>query len=326
MNGRNRDRGVAENGERLIAGQAAAWLVRMAEKQLPVPERKRFEHWLAEDPAHRAAFDAAAAAWDDLGLLRDDPGPLRAKPSPTRRLAWKAAAALAACLLLAVGLGGYWFGDPVLLVLADYRTAPGELRTVGLPDGSVLEMAPDSAVALHFDDRERRLELLDGTVYVTAVPRETAGDRAFVIAAANGMATALGTRFAVARAADTVTVTVSEHQVAVDVGASRVTLDPGQAVRYDQAGRLTPVYPVDIDRAIAWRAGLLVFDRQPLGEVVATLNRYGRQRIVIADGALAARTVSGVFRAGDTDAALASIAQELRIGILALPPFATLLF
>lgn len=317
-------------GERAGAAseQAAAWLVRMAERPLPEPERHRFETWLAADPAHRAAFEDARNTWEALALLRAEAGPLREPVPMPHRPVRRITAALAATLLLALGGTAFWHGDPWLLVVADERTAPAEMRVVTLPDGSVLDLGPDSAIALHFDERQRRVTLLRGTVHVAAVPREAAGGRPFAVEAANGTATALGTRFAVERTADAVTVAVAEHRVGVTVagGVARAELDAGQGVRYDRTGRLGPVAAMDADRMTAWRNGLLVFDRQPLAVVVEELNRYRRGRIVVADAALARRTVSGVFRTAEADDALASITRELGIRSLSIPPFATLLY
>ncbi len=68
----------------------------------------------------------------------------------------------------------------------------------------------------------------------------------------------------------------------------------------------------------SWRRGLLVFDEQPLGEVVARLNRYRPGHLLVAPGALAQRRVSGVFRVADLEASLQSISDELGVRSLGL--------
>ncbi len=121
------------------------------------------------------------------------------------------------------------------------------------------------------------------------------------------------------------TVTVTEHQVAVAASGAVAVLSPGQSVHYAGNG-LGETLAADIRRATAWRDGRLIFDRVPLAEVVAELNRYRRGRVVIAGPDLAARTVSGVFDTARLDGALASIARELGVRERSVPPFLTVLY
>lgn len=323
-----------------IEDAAAAWVIRLGGPPLAPAERRALDDWLAARADHRAAFDRARAAWAELAGLAAAPGSLAADVVPAaaprgprrpRRRPWAPAGALAATLVLAIGLGAVWFGDPVTALVADHRTAPAEIRTVRLPDGSQVALGPASAVDLRFDDRERRVALLAGVVHVTVRPIDGGESRPFLVEAAGGTVRALGTRFVVDRAADDVAVTVTEHQVEVAVAtpagpADTAIVSSGQSVRYGRRGGLGAVEAGSPDHATAWVRGRLVFDRAPLAEVVAVLNRYRHGRIVVADAALADRRVSGVFDAERLDEALASIARELGADIAAVPPFVTLLY
>ncbi len=322
---------------------AAEWVARMGAAPLTDTEQRDLDHWLVQDVSHKAAFDEAQSAWRLMGQLRAAPGALAndivpADPrsntviTPARRHArtrgWAQAAAIAACLLLVVGGARFWLGDPMILLTADQYTAPGQHHAVTLADGTIVDLGPASAIKLHFSGTERRVELLSGIAYFTVAPVKGAEHRPFVVEAADGTAQALGTQFMVDRLPDAVDVTVTEHRVAVTRAGpepSRVVVSSGQTVRYSKAG-LGPVRTIDVALATAWQQGKLIFDHQPLGDVVAELNRYRRGRIVITDPALASRTVSGVFDTADPDAALATIARELHIRTASLPPLVTLLY
>ena len=325
---------------------AAAWAARLGGDRLSDAERQELDHWLGQHPAHAAAFDEAQTAWRKMSDLRMAPGALAgdivapsgpvgvAALAPRQRRrgrrAWLQVAALAACLLVAIGLGRVWLGDPLILLMADHRTAPGEQERVSLSDGSRVELGPASAIALHFTDDERRVELLSGRAYFVAAPMDADESRPFVVEAAKGTARALGTAFMVNRLAETVDVVVVEHDVEVSLtgwgrGPQAVVLSPGRAVRYADAG-IGETRGVNLDRATAWRRGRLIFDRRPLGEVVAELNRYRRGRIVIVDPSLASRQVSGVFDMAKPEAALATITRDLRVDAASLPPLVTLLY
>ncbi len=330
-----------------IESEAIEWLTMQAAGPLDPADALVFESWLRRGPRHRAAYENMRRTWDALAVLQQEPGDLlrhtadfhenglHGKPrlasasasasasvSPTRR--WLAPAfAIAACLLLLIGLTTFWTGNPVIALVADHCTAPGEIRRITLPDGSRLDLGPASAVRLHFSTVERRVELLGGSAYFSTVPAAAAADRPFIVDTGRLSARALGTQFLVERLADSDSVAVVEHSVAVtrSDGDHRMTvLSSGQALRYRRDRRSEPaMVNVDPLEIAPWRGGNLVFHQVPLRDVVAELNRYRRSRILLANDHLSARVVSGVFRIGDPDGALKVIAQELGLQVVTLP-------
>lgn len=332
---------------------AALWVARLGEGPLDADAHRSLERWLAEDPSHAAAFAEAQAAWGLMtevaripGAFVDDlpkpspPRPVPARPAPQSRATqswatqswavhWRALAALAAGLVVLVAGTVVWNGDFLPMVLADHRTAPGERRTVTLADGSIVELGPHSAIALKFDDRERRVDLLQGLAYFVAAPRQGGESRPFIVHAGSGSARAVGTQFEVHRFSDAVEVIVAEHDVAVaaatvDGPTAEVVLSPGQSVRYADAG-IGLVHAANLEHALAWRRDRLIFDRVPLGQVVDELNLYRHGRIVIGTSELARRRVSGVFDMTDPDVALRIIARELGVRTISAP-LVTLLY
>ena len=57
----------------------------------------------------------------------------------------------------------------------------------------------------------------------------------------------------------------------------------------------------DIVKATGWTRDQLIFEREPLADVVAEMNRYSVRQIVIADPTVAQTLVSGNFRPGDVE-------------------------
>jgi transmembrane sensor len=98
-----------------------------------------------------------------------------------------------------------------------------------------------------------------------------------------------------------------------------VQLAAGQGVRYGVSGFTTPVQPVDVTSATAWRRGKLIFNHRPLAEVVLELERYQFSRIVFANGDLRAMPVTGVFDLDDPDGTMRTIEQTLAIKVTRLP-------
>jgi transmembrane sensor len=314
-----------------IENTAALWVARLGEGPLDVRAQAELECWLAEDPRHGAAFLEAQAAWGVMNDVAREPGALRLAISSARWTGrrWRAVAALAAGLLVLVAGAVLWNGDPLVAIAADHRTAAGERRQVNLSDGSVVELGPASAVAVHFDERERRVELLRGVLYAVVAPRRGGEQRPFLVTAGAGSARALGTEFAVRRLGGSVEVVVVEHEVMVSAGgrdgkATEVVLAAGESVRYGDVG-VDAVQTANLDQVLAWRRNWLVFDRVPLVQAVDELNRYRSRRILIGGSTLPQRQVSGVFDMSDPDAVLDTIARELGARTVSAP-LVTLLY
>ncbi|MEN2991184.1 FecR domain-containing protein [Tistrella sp. BH-R2-4] len=326
-----------------IDAEAATWVIRLGGAPLDHATRRQFDQWLAADPAHRDAFDAAQAVWGALG-----PAPAAARTTMTgaapRRHRQRSlmAMAAAAAVMLAVGLGtggaDVWLApDPWRMLTADHRSTSDGPASVTLADGSRVVLDASSAIAVDDSDTQRRVTLLAGRAYFDVAPSAVAGGRSFVVAAGTGTIRAIGTGFvADMTLPGRVTVTVTEHAVEVTTtpaadGAGSGTaatagLAAGQSLVYDDHGRIGQVVAADVSRAMAWRQGRLVFDRQPLSEVVAVLQRHQHGRIMILNDDLAARRVSGVFHGDDPEAALRAITDELGATRRTVPPFLTLLY
>lgn len=231
--------------------------------------------------------------------------------------------------LLLIGGGIAWLADPMTLLLADFRTAPAETRSISLPDGSRLDLGPATAVAFRFTERERRVRLLSGVVRVSVVSASGGAGRPFVVEAGNGSTRAFGTRFVVDRLSESVRVTALDRRVGVSVSpvselAAAVVLSAGQSVRYDHRAGLGTVR--EAGQADPWRGERLVFDRVPLAEVIAELNRYRRGRILVLDSALAARLVTAVIETARLEDGLAAVVSRAGARTASLPWVVTLLY
>jgi transmembrane sensor len=90
-------------------------------------------------------------------------------------------------------------------------------------------------------------------------------------------------------------------------------------VRYLARGRPSALERIDANTETAWRRGKLIFDRRPLGEVVADLERYRRGKIVVVRDDLDALEVTGVFDLADPEAILLTIEETLPVRVARLP-------
>ena len=295
--------------------EAVAWFVRLRDEEATAADRESFAAWLARDPAHAAAWHEIEHIWRGLGEL---PAPVARpaasapaalapalSPRPARRL-WKPLAA-AAAILLAVVLARQLLPTGLF---ADYRTAVAERRSIPLADGSVVELAPLSALNVDFDGELRHVRLIAGEAFFT-VARNPA--RRFVVEARDGRVEVLGTAFDMRIDGGAVAVAVAHNAVAVRTAhAGPVRLERGQAARYDEAG-VSPVSEIDPDAIASWRQDQLVFHDAPLSQVLAELGRYRRGHVQLIGRNLGARRITAVFDARQPDAAIATIARSLNL-------------
>jgi hypothetical protein len=103
--------------------------------------------------------------------------------------------------------------------------------------------------------------------------------------------------------AETPRSTGQARSVATPVEAgNRVVMDRTVAPASGSSLPVVTVEPSEIASRLAWRSPRVEFSGAPLAEVVALLNRCNEVKFVIEDPALASMTLSGLFRASDTDA------------------------
>jgi transmembrane sensor len=202
-----------------------------------------------------------------------------------------------------------------------YAAGVGQPRTVALSDGSTLQLDAGSEVVVQYSSQRRQLELLRGQAYF-AVAKDAS--RPFEVRADGAMAQALGTHFSVSKRSDSVRVVVTEGHVQVSDlrahpnGASNtvIRLVANQAASLVNAGQLEGPQRVDANSAVAWLQGKVIYRGEPLGNVVADLNRYSQVPVLLEDRALAALPVTGRWSTANVDTWLESIAQVLSLQVV----------
>lgn len=294
---------------------AFAWLS-LLHDQPSRGDQATFSHWLQADPAHAEAYAQAQVVWElaeapGRTLADEDASALQGyldamNPSRRNRVRrWSGTLAMAACLLLMIGIGAGWQPSRWIDDMgADYVSAPGEIRTVTLADQSQVTLDADSAIAVDFSRGERHVQLRRGAGFFSV----THSSEPFVVEAEKGQARVLGTQFEVRLQARGAQVTVLSGRVAVtaDPQAESQTLRAGEQVAYAD-GTAQKRHAVDSEAQLAWRQGWLNYYKATLADVVDDLRRYYPGRIVLLNDEMAARRVSGSFPGKDPQAVLNSL-------------------
>ena len=311
----------AEDGKRhkadvALSNAAIDWLVRLNSGRATDEDHAAFDAWRAQSEAHELAAHEAEEIWHGVGVAGDAAKTLERKAGRaklTRRtVIGGGTLALFGFALTKSGVIG-----PRLF--ADYATGVGELRTVTLADGSSVLLNGNSAISVSFTGTERRLTLVEGQATFTVAPDVA---RPFLVDANDGQTRAVGTVFDVDIRPDEVVVTVVEGVVSVSTRTSDVdpvTVRLNESVRYGPNG--SPSAPERTDAGIetAWRRGKLIFNRRPLVDVVADIERYRTGKIILLGDSLRSLAVTGVFDLNNPEAILTTIEDTLPVQVTRLP-------
>jgi transmembrane sensor len=313
---------------------AAEWVLRQEKGELTEANQRRFADWLAEDPSHVAAYEDALWALDATSRHAGEPeilalrkAALEARGNAGRARRWAGALGLVAAAVAgfalwstrpndlpsAVGTATRVAGTSGDAKASVYRTRIGERSAVVLPDGSVATLDTDSQIRVAYTSRERAVYLLNGQGLF-----DVAHDEAmpFQVYAKGQRITAVGTIFNVRIEGEQVKVSMVEGSVRVrtDSSPKELMLSAGEVAVVEPAKPLV-IRPVDARLVGSWAGGLLVFNDTPLSDAVAEINRYNTRPIAIADAAVGAYRVSGVFKSNDPEHFSRAMAEVLPIEI-----------
>lgn len=315
-----------------IEETAAEWFGRH-DGGLTPQDAAALQAWRAADPRHDVAWrrlEAASQRLASLATLRPSTGgpdaDLRLREDPVVRLArprtrrrWATALAMAAAVAFAwIAFEKLWAERERFAETA--MTEVGGLRSLTLPDGSVLDLNTDTAVEIAYDAQSRRVHLLRGEAHFTIA--KDAG-RPFTVRAGGVNVRAVGTAFNVRLRARDVDVLVTEGRVSLadarrdrplvplasEVSAAPAVLTAGHRVVVPEAAlasaqpaaaiRMEMAPPLEISRRLAWQAKRIEFEPTALREVLAEFNRYNAHQLVMGDDAVGDIVVGGSFAVGD---------------------------
>ncbi|MGB6102989.1 MAG: FecR family protein [Pusillimonas sp.] len=302
---------------------AAYWFARLESEDVTVQERMSFETWLNADSKNAEAFHFVEDIWRaaeaiPASKLRNLGQVSRPALASRRRFAWGLGLACSGVLAFAVADPAKWLASPNYR--AEFSTAPGERRQVGLPDGSIALLNTATTLRVSFYQRERLVELLQGEALFTV---DGSQGEPFIVDAGAGTVRVTGTQFHVRRESDAFSVGVLEGMVEVESGRwwnkKTVRLMAGQSAAASTASELDAGHRVDVEAATAWREGKVVFRGTPLELAINEVNRYLKQPVLIGAPDIGKLRISGVFSVDEPAALLAALPSIIPVRVRVRP-------
>lgn len=211
--------------------------------------------------------------------------------------------AVAAVLVVTLG-ASLWFAQSARTITYD---APADaVRMVQLSDGTRLTLSRGGRIEVSIDDEHRDIRQLAGEAYYD-VAHDPA--RPLVVRSGGHRLTVLGTRFNVSPDVAGLQVDLLEGRLRVESerGASAIVLTSGQTFRQNR----TPAVVIsDVESAVDWATGRLIFDDVTLTEVASRIRRHTGRTMSFTSPEAASLRFSGVLavdRPGEWAVALETV-------------------
>ena len=207
-----------------IEEEAAAWIIMLdGEEAFSEHNKTALREWLSRSPEHVETLKKLNTFWADNSLTELlEPAlasaAVKANSAPQNSLswmgAWRSMSAVSVVLMLGLALivGDAFLGESRTASNGLYATAVGEQKSIGLADGSIVELNTNSQMKVEYSEGFRNIHLIQGEMHFN-VAKDPASP--FRVYARNSRVQAVGTAFTVYLAEQDVQVYVTEGRVAL---------------------------------------------------------------------------------------------------------------
>ncbi len=221
----------------------------------------------------------------------------KAKPRSAQIFFWKPLR-IAASVLLVISIGfillsySKWISkeEPVASASITKFTKWGQKRTINLPDGSEVKLNSGSSLIYpeRFEGITREVELI-GEAFFSV--RKNA-EKPFIVKTKNLSTTVLGTSFSVSAYSymPSTLVTLLEGKVNVEPikgqassSIELIELNPGEQAELNLTNGKFSKSEVDLKKFLAWKDGVLYFEREPLEKVFNRLSKWYGVEFEVSD-------------------------------------------
>ncbi|RGD89480.1 histidine kinase [Acinetobacter sp. SWAC57] len=200
--------------------------------------------------------------------------------------------------LMAISCLGYlsFTYIPFSYYFADYKTATSEVKNIVLDDGSMLTLAPKSAIKVDYTTGQRRIELIQGDIYVDVAKNPA---RPFIVHTKQADYQALGTSFIVNQYTDTSALNMLHSRVQARANlttqAKPLIVSEGQRIQVDAHG-LGKIEVFDTQMfKTSWQMQQIQANELALPDLLNRLNAYHSGYMIFNEKELSQIKVTGII-------------------------------
>lgn len=256
--------------------------------------KKVFASWIRRDSNKEEKETAFMGVWDNLDIQADTSteksfdkllstiqvtNPVRRKEHVPFIRKFSRVAAIIMLPILSVGITYYIMKDSVKIdnqvQLVECIVPNGEIRTITLPDSSVVKVNSGSVLIYPQQFSGSRDIFLNGEAYFTVTKDET---KPFIVKTTDMDIEVLGTVFNVNAYTDSekTSTTLESGKVNVRIkntNYDQVILTPDECVTYNRSTGLFEKSSIKVENAIAWTDGNMVIQSMTINEVIKFVER-----------------------------------------------------
>jgi transmembrane sensor len=295
--------------------EAARFVARMDGDAWGAADEAELQAWLAEDTLRQGLLLQVQAHWLALTPQADDMQARKeVEPQNTPADRWRRRGVMAgiAASVAVVFAGLRWVQSP-----AAYATRLGEIRRLPLSDGSVMTMNSGSELTVTMAQQARQVDITRGEAWFEVAKDAT---RPFVVASGDVRVRAVGTAFSVRRREMGVEILVTEGVVETWAEGDRnlhMRLQAGDRAMMSASAVIDYETGISssVDRALAWRGGMIDLGGRTLYDAADEFNRYNSRQIIIADPRIAREQLDGLFRVNDPEGFADAVKASLGVSL-----------
>jgi transmembrane sensor len=330
-----------------VQEQANLWITRL-DKGISSVEKQQLIAWINQDNSHYAALKKMSFLWQDIATKHDLNGLFAQKPVKKAKSDYLLKGGLAAGLMFLALLTANLFHDVNNIWLKPqyfaaqqstyqkYSSQYGEQKQLTLDDGSIVALNSNTAIEVAYSQQQRKVTIIRGEAKFD-VAKDI--NRPFSVISGYNSFTALGTVFNVQRNnISSVELLVEEGSVLVAEANTPVNtliqtiksakkqtiqqqsgnnnvLTAGEklAIVNDVKSVIRQLSTQEVEQELAWQQGILIFDGEPLEQVLQEVQRYNPIKFMPIDAELAKLKVSGYFKTNDVNGLLQSLHYNFAI-------------
>ncbi|MBU1820823.1 MAG: FecR domain-containing protein [Bacteroidetes bacterium] len=225
---------------------------------------------------------------------------------------------VAASVFVALCLGGWLVREPILY--KTYETDYAQTSAFTLSDGSHVVLNANSTLLVPrfgFNAGTRQVQLQGEAEFSV---RHTRDNRRFVVKTSDTFQVeVLGTEFTVFARSRGTKVALSQGKIRLDytqgTDKRQLMMKPGELATLNEGGDLTVQLPESPDALTAWKEQRFVFNNTSVQEICTLMQENFGVVVRTGDPEIAARTISGNFKAQTAEDLLEVLVQVLNLEI-----------
>ena len=205
-------------------------------------------------------------------------------------------------------LAKQWYNTPDQEVR--FTMSTGNKGDVSLPDGTNVKLNSATTIVYHTDTKNQRMVDLSGEAFFDVAHNP---DKPFRVAVNGLQIEVLGTTFNINTHKDGIVETylsTGRIRLSGDDLKKVYYLNPGQKAIYNENSHQLQIVKTDDHVETGWQDNYLIFEKEPLHNVIAQIERWYGVKIQLNNTVIASDRMSGSFRNETLENVIKSISKQ----------------